>query len=433
MYYRSFISLTVLLVLLSAPAGLAAQVSLPSEGQLAILCEGTQSAQGSFAYFDYAAMSYTHVESVPAFGAGVFHHGDSVYVAAGSDVYVYEATDYTAQDTISGVYARQLAFWNGHVLATTDSFPHFRAYSIQNGFAEAFTLDTTKVKNETEGIIVSGDTALVAANGLNGFGRNGVTDSSLIAVDLSAQDTIATIPAAKNPNSLVKVGNTVLVQSLRFNSNGLIVSQLDWSSLTISERDTTQAYSGGGFVYDGSRVLFNYGNAFAGDTEHLATYDPATGAIDTTYLPGSYYGLNYSAEQGLLFATQTNFFSTGRVLHLQGTQVADDTILTHVSPRSTAYIPATKVSRSAGRKDEAAALRLYPNPVGDRATLRLSGADQLEPQRWRILNTRGQVVRQRAWQGGPQQALQLGDLPAGAYLLRLQTEDGPRYQRFLKE
>ncbi|MDO7877299.1 FG-GAP-like repeat-containing protein [Hymenobacter sp. ASUV-10] len=97
--------------------------------------------------------------------------------------------------------------------------------------------------------------------------------------------------------------------------------------------------------------------------------------------------------------------------------------------------PRTAVVMSTTAKLEAATA-LYPNPTTGRATVELSGLCEQGPVRIDVVNTLGQVLLQRSAQprqGIIAQALDLRELPAGVYSVRLHAQEGTVVKRLVKE
>jgi hypothetical protein len=84
-----------------------------------------------------------------------------------------------------------------------------------------------------------------------------------------------------------------------------------------------------------------------------------------------------------------------------------------------------------------AATEVYPNPTTSKATLKLAGLPKQEGSlQAQLLNSVGQVVQQftlKPQQGVINQDLNLKDLKAGVYTLRLQTSEGTVVKRIVKQ
>jgi len=76
-----------------------------------------------------------------------------------------------------------------------------------------------------------------------------------------------------------------------------------------------------------------------------------------------------------------------------------------------------------------AALELFPNPTGDRLTIKLHPNVRVEL--FRVMDAQGRVVMERM--GGPQRELELGILAPGVYSVRVETDRGAMTGRFVKE
>jgi hypothetical protein len=79
--------------------------------------------------------------------------------------------------------------------------------------------------------------------------------------------------------------------------------------------------------------------------------------------------------------------------------------------------------------EQSDSLIIYPNPVQDVLTIRLSGAFSL-PATVRLINSNGQIVRQSTTRQLMYKAM-IGELPPGVYLLTVTSKNGKSFTRKL--
>jgi len=319
----------LLFCLVTGFSGAQAQLNYDTPpGRLWVLNEG--SAEGQLGAVNFPAGVYDSLSALLPFGNAIHLDGCRLYLVDGSssfgtggNVLVYDLNAEAITDTVFGAEARQVATWNGQLLVTsTTDTAHFKSYDIANGFALRYTLDTTKVRAISEGIVVVGDTAFVAVNNF-GF----PADSQVVAIDLVNEDTLAIIETSLNPQDLKVVNGKVVAACNNF-ADRKTYDVIDPVNLTRTNSWST-GIGVGAFAPapDGSDAL-----VFSSDSSTVARLDLTTGAIDTTVIANvSPYGLE--TAPGFTLLSETDFSSFGRLLIAEGNTLVGDTIETAVSPR----------------------------------------------------------------------------------------------------
>ena len=327
---RWCLRLSLLLLSFGFHSGLA-QAPPPGAGRLFVLNEGPAGAKGTLGFVGYPGGYFQLVDSIPVLGnfgkpTDLLRVDTTLYVGAGDgSLLAYSTQTLQRISTVANVSVRQMAAAPGNRLVVTCSAqPYVRVFNRLNlGAGPLFTLDTNRVRDIAEGILVLGDTAWVA---VNGFGAPNVGE--LVAFRLSTADTVRTLRTRNNPNSLLYAPPYLYAQCLDY-TKGLVIQQIDPISLTISRTDSTNILSYGGFVLRDSLIVFNNSGSFPAQ---LASYRLSDGFVGSSYLTFDSYGLVSEAE-GLLFGSTTNFFSTGSISYFRGTNPGPYPVSVGVSPR----------------------------------------------------------------------------------------------------
>lgn len=323
--------LCLLLLLFGNAHTLVAQAPPPGAGRLFVLNEGPAGAKGTLGFVGYPGGYFQLVDSIPVLGnfgkpTDLLRVDTTLYVGAGDgSLLAYSTNSLRRIATVPNVSVRQLAAAPGNRLViTTNAKPYVRVFNRLNLAAgPLFTLDSSRVRDIAEGVLVLGDTAWVA---VNGFGAPNVGE--LVSFRLSTADTVRTLRTRNNPNSLLYAAPYLYAQCLDF-TNGLVIQQIDPAALAITRTDSCKILSYGGFVLRDSLIVFNNSGSFPAQ---LASYRLSDGFIRPSYLTFDSYGLVSEAE-GLLFGSTTNFFSTGSISYFRGTTAGPYSVSVGVSPR----------------------------------------------------------------------------------------------------
>lgn len=385
-------------------------------GKLYVLNEGSSSGKGTLGVIDYSTETYSHIDSLATYGNDVKVFLDKIYAVAGDgNIYVYDTTTLTIQDTIMS-NARQIAFYSStisnQILATCNTKPYFRSYDLNGNML--YSLDSSKVRSIVEGITVTSDTAFIAANA---FG----SDSLVIAIDLTTQDTIKTIKVAKNPQNFVLNNGTLYVSCLDYTgTTGLVISKISLDTLQNIGNLVTNITSYGSFTSLGNKIYFNNNNSFSAST--IATYDLSTENIDTNALNLSVYALK--AYENTLFATETDYATFGRVSYLQNDTLAG-TINTHISPRSVFYV--NNNTSALSEEILAEQFTAYPNPTTGKLVIQSKNSKDFD---YTLFNLSGKILRKSG--SGVQSSFDLSNLKSGIYILKIQVKNAIITKKIIK-
>lgn len=381
-------------------------------GKLYVLNEGAfGGVMGSIGYVDFQVNSYTHIDSVAQFGNQVLLYDNVLYAVDGEgSVLMYDAASgFAPLDTLSLVGARNVQVYEGQLLIAGFQQPYFSSYDIANGYSFRYGLDSAKVANSREEILVVGNKAYVS-----GF----YNDTLLTVVDLVAEDTITHITTALNNNQLEQVGNSVFVGCYEFTgapSTNTIVHEIN--PVNDSVLHTFTMLDANGFTASNDRLILK------GVNQDVYYYDPVMQVVDTLSMSADFYGLQFAMQGSggpdYLFFSQTDFSSTGSVGYIAADTMSVS-IPTNISPR--AFFADLETILSIADPADVEAVRVFPNPA--KAYFQLAGREQLGTYSVRLFDMRGRVVKY--WNAASHAAEKFSVLgiPAGMYVVKMDTPKG---------
>ncbi|MBP7451107.1 MAG: T9SS type A sorting domain-containing protein [Flavobacteriales bacterium] len=425
--YRSFLSAGLLAITLRVGAqSYVHQVLVLSEGYFDVGAN-EQVLPPTLGSYDPTTGTYQTVATLagPRFASDVIVANGSIYVAADDRVYRFDADTYEqlAMAEVAGV--RKLAVWNDLLLITRGELgglPHYFEARDRNGlaFVQAIT-PADGLLFSVEGLLVVDDKAYLAVSNAFDFanlqGRVGIVDLPSMTyaseVDLGAEGL--------NPERIMAHDGDVIA----FNNK-------DFTGSSISRVNVAQAnlaYTTNVSVNSGCaasvRVASNNKVYFMEYAQNeLARFDLNTATVSDT-LAGSpaVYGMIEDPINNVLYATTTDYFSSGdlHVMSLEGAVLS--TVATSVSPGNMALDIRTTTgisTRTANR------IGLYPNPATDRITV--SGALPSGNSVISVTNALGAEVlrlqRNVSTQGA---TLDISSLSTGVYSLRLNNGEAVHF------
>ena len=413
--YRSFLSCAALALTLFAGAqSEVRQVFVLSEGYYDFFGGGGQLLPVTLGSYDPVAGTYTTVATItgPRFGSDVLVDGSSVYVAADDRILRYDADTYaeTGMTLIQGV--RKLAVWGDRLLLTRGELgglDHYFEVRDKQSFDLLWTLDPADgLTMSAEDVVVVGDMAYLAVNNAfdwtNLVGKVGV-------VDLLAQtyaDEIDLGPNGLNPEKLFVVDGTLHT----FNNTdftGSSISAIDMGSAGLTYTHDVALNSGcSASAYAEGKIYF-----MEYSQNELARYALSTASVlDTLTGSPAVYGLIEDPINHVLYATTTDFFSTGDLLVLN----ADGSTISSVPAAMSAGNLALDIRLSTAITELALdRIGLYPNPATEEIILSLTGAPVVNVT---ILDAAGRAVKRIGTNNSVTQRIAVADLAPGCYTVQ---------------
>lgn len=358
----------------------------------------------------------------------------------GPDAFTYNGVIYgmdvwrsSLLDSLTGpIGARRLAVKDTLLLVTRNRPPFFTAYRIRptaTGVAldSLWSPSSAYLRSVPEALILVGDTAFIP---LTYAPNTYVSDSLILSINLRTQQVDSFAKVYPNPAELVHIGGKLYAACYGNFTVPLHISEVDIATRSVTITNTG-LNSYGGFAADtGGRdtILFvDAGNAlraYATSAQQVLT-GPYQGiqAIGSLNL----YGLLWVGDW--LITGHTDYIDTLIiVLTDRGRSFPwmSDTMRTTIpSLRRLIYVEedATSVKLSRGQPAYFP-VQVYPNPVLDRFFLGGMGI-----QRLILRDVSGQALR--TWESQPT-GYDISDLPAGLYLLQVETPHGSRTLRLHK-
>jgi hypothetical protein len=368
--------------------------------------------------YDPATDIYTDVATIPGvrFGSDLEVDANGVFVAADTLLLKYDKDSYQllGQTSVRGI--RKIELWNNQVLVTRGELgglPHYFEVRSAIDLSLLYTIDPSDgLLWSCEDIHVENSTAYIAIG--NAFDFNALV-GKIGTVDLLNQTLTGTIdlgPQGLNPeNIMMDNGELFTLNNKDFGSSSISKVDIVNDQLDYTQNVTINSGCGASVMADDHIYYQEYNVA------KLARFDYGTATVvDTLFNTVPYYGLLDDEVNGHLYATTTDFVSTGelRTLAYDGTVISSKTIGVAAGNLALDLRSSTGVT---GQTQEEVSM-VY---LRDTEELLVSGDEVM------IFGTSGQLLRSEAIGSGVTR-MSLSDLPAGLYTARA----GAGVYRFVK-
>jgi hypothetical protein len=426
--FRSLFSAGMLALVLQANAqSYVHQVVVLNEGYFDYFDTQVQVVPVTIGSYDPATGAYSTVVTLtgPRFGSDVLVDGSDVFVAADDRVLRFSADGFTqlGEVLVSGV--RKLAVWNDQLLLTcgeVGGLDHYFEARDRNSLELLYTIGPDQgLPYSAEDVVVLDDKAYLAVNNAfdwaNVIGRVGVVD--LLSGIYTGEVDLG--PDGTNPEKImVKDGALYVFNNKDFSGSSISKVEADGAVLAYTTNVATNSGCAASVMADGRIYYMEYEQA------ELARFDVSSGQVlDTLAGSPDVYGLIDDPINDVLYATTTDFFSSGdlHVLNLEGQILS--TIAVGVAPGNLALDirNSTNVAQV-----EPNTFSVYPNPANERITLR--GALPEGSVLVIVQDALGRTVLTNTTTLGQQADLDISTLNTGVYTVRL---NGGKAMRFTKQ
>lgn len=365
--------------------------------------------------YDPAAGTYQTVATIDGarFGNHVLVADQRIYVAADQRLLVFDADTYQllAEATVPGI--RRFDLWEDRLVITlgeVGGLPHYCEVRDKNTLELDYATESSVLPYSCEAVKVVGDKAYVGINNAfdwsNVVGQVGVlnlaTSTWEQTIDLGAD--------GQNPEHLM-VSNGSLYTFNNRDFTGSSISKLDLASNILDGTDHVTMSSG-----CGSSALVQERIYYMEYAQNLLNrYDVATNSIlDTLQGSPATYGLIDDPDNGVMYGTTTDFFSTGEfhVLTYEGQ------ILSSVAVGPNPGRLALDTRSSTGVSERSiATTTCYPNPTTGLVTLSIDHI--VAGQRVVLRDAAGRNVLDEP--ASTTTVLDLRAIPAGVYAAQVGT------------
>ena len=413
--YRSFLSCAALALTLFAGAqSEVRKVFVLSEGYYDYFGGGGQLLPVTLDTYDPVSGTYQTAVTIvgPRFGSDVLVDQGHVYVAADDRILRYDADSYTelGMQPVQGV--RKLAIWGDKLLLTRGELgglSHYFEVRDKVSLDLLWTLEPTDgLTRSAEDVVVIGDKAYLAVN--NSFDWDNL--SGLVGVvDLIGQSYGPEIdlgPDGLNPEKLfVSNGALHAFNNKDFTGSSISTIDVNVGSLTHTVNVALNSGCAASVMAEEKIYYMEY------DQGLLARYDIASASITDTLIGSpAVYGLLDDPINGVIYATTTDFLSTGElfVLDLEGQVISS--VTAGVSAGNMALDVRSSTGIAARSTDQ---FGVFPNPATEEVFLELgprAGSVGVT-----ITDATGRVVLRSTKPATARQRVALGGLVPGAYAI----------------
>jgi hypothetical protein len=340
------------------------------------------------------------------FGSDVLIDGNYYFVAADSKIFKMDMNTHQELASVScpgvrnlGIYQNKLVATRGEYLTTYNSYLHVYDAATMSLITAIDTVQGPKWA--TQNIIIDGSSAYIAVNNGYEWGNEKGIIGKLDLNALSYGNEVDLGPDGKNPDNLIKVGSFIYSVNNK-DWSGVSVSKiaLDGTSNSTVNIATSSTGCGTSAIRD-NKLVYQISmettlNEF--DINLMNTVGPVSGHSL------NYYELAQEPVSGKFYASETDYFSFGKV-HLFDAQnnelsnfdagVSPGTIVFDVRPGS------------AGISEIENSVSIFPNPTTDELHVSMEGVK-------RVIDLTGKIIVESS-----EDIINVSHLNQGMYVLEV--------------
>ena len=359
--------------------------------------------------YDPATHIYQTVSTLSGarFASDLIIHEGCYYVAADSKIIKFDLNTHLPLAEIACIGVRNLAIHNNILIATRGEYlvsldSHLQLFNTDD-LSLIMSFDTSEgPQYPTQNIIVHNGIAYIAVNNAYDLGNELGIIGQLNLNTLEYGNEIDLGEGGKNPDKMVLFGNEIIT-----------VNNLDWTGASISRISTLDntwenhpisfATSGcGTSALNEEKLMFQ----ISMDTV-LRTLDLNT--LAETEAPGApqipYYELAKEPITGQIYASETDYFSFGKVYILNDSYEIIETFETGVSPGTIVFDTRSALGLQENRQNQL----VYPNPASEIITIGKPSTDTFT-----LFNLLGEIVS-----SGQCGRVDVSHLPSGNYIVQV--------------
>ncbi len=336
--------------------------------------------------YDPITQSYSVVNTLEGmrFASDVIIDGNFYYVAADSKIFKMDLNSHQEISSVScpgvrnlGIYQNKIVATRGEYLTTYDSYLH--VYDASN-LTLISAIDTIQGPRwATQNIVIDGSSAFIAVNNGYEWGNEKGIIGKLDLNALTYGNEIDLGTDGKNPDNLLKVGSFLYsVNNKDWSGASISKVALDGSSTSTVNIATASTGCGTSALRD-DKLVYQISmettlNEF--DINGMNNVGPVSGHTL------NYYELAQEPLSGNLFASETDFFSFGKVHVFDAGNNELSTFNVGISPGTIVF---DVRPGSANLNELASNITVFPNPTTDFLNVNIEGTKQ-------ILDLNGKVL-----------------------------------------
>ncbi|NBU47322.1 MAG: T9SS C-terminal target domain-containing protein [Flavobacteriales bacterium] len=336
--------------------------------------------------YDPVSQAYSVVDTLEGmrFASDLIIDGNFYYVAADSKIFKMDLNSHQEISSVScpgvrnlGIYQNKLVATRGEYLTTYDSYLHVYDASTMTLIAAIDTVQGPKWA--TQNIVMDGTSAYIAVNNGYEWGNEKGIIGKLDLNALTYGNEIDLGPDGKNPDNLVKVGSFLyLVNNKDWSGASISKVALDGSSNSTVNIATASTGCGTSALRD-DKLVYQISmettlNEF--DINVMNNVGPVSGHSL------NYYELAQEPISGNLYASETDFFSFGKVHVFDASNNELSNFNAGISPGTIVF---DVRSTSVNLNELASNITVYPNPTTDFLNVNSKGMKQ-------VLDLNGKVL-----------------------------------------
>lgn len=369
--------------------------------------------------YDPTAGTYATIHTIDdvRFASDLLIDNAQYIIAADNKLLVYDRfTDALIMETeVPGI--RKIAVNDDYIVVTRgeylEAFDNYVLVLNRNDLSPAFAISSAEMQYTTEGTEIIDGKAYVAVN--NGF-VFGEEVGFIAVIDLSTQTLESMIdlgPNGINPDNLMLDGDVLLTVNNK-DFTGSSISVIKTASADVITTDLLNVTSGCGTsaYFDGAVYYQDFLSTSI--AKFNSTSSEIIGDLD---FAKSFYGLAFDTVNAYMYAAVTDFYSYGQVYIYDLEGELKSTFEAGVSPGNIVfdYRSATAIATP-----EINTIEIAPNPANEMISITgISGLQQIE-----IFNVAGQLMQSQNMFSNGNYTVDITQLPAGLYTVRMHTADG---------
>jgi hypothetical protein len=348
------------------------------------------------------------------FASDIFIDGDFAFVAADSKILKYNKFTNLLVGSVDCPGVRNLIVSNNYLLATRgeylttyDSYLHvYDATSLQ--LIQA--IDTiTGPKWAAQNMVVNGSTVYVAVNNGYEWGNEKGIIGQLDLTTLTYGNEIDLGTEGHNPDNMVISGSTILTVNNK-DWSGASVSKLDISTGIVTTSNIASSITGcGTSCLRADNIVYQISGESTLNEWNVLNMIPV-GPVANHNL--NYYELAEDQTNNLFYASNTDFFSFGKVYIFDASDNLINSFDAGVSPGTIAF----DVRSAAGLNDLNSSVNIFPNPSNGIIHIEGISSGQVD-----VYSTVGEKLVSIDLVNSS--SIDLSNLPAGNYLISVKKDD----------
>ncbi len=354
-----------------------------------------------------------------------------IYAAADSFLIKYDRFTHARlfTQTVQGI--RKIAVWGNELLVSRGQYlvdypSYFQVYD-KIGLGFVYELDSTVgPRYASEGIVVDNNVAYIAINNAFHFGQ----DVGMIGkINLTTHAYIGNIDLGVNgidPENIVFDGSIVYTVNNRDYSTGS-VSAYNIATTGITTADLGTSSGCGASVLATAYIYYQV----AGDTK-LARFSTTTLTnVDTLNINKTVYGMVHDPVNGLIYAGETDYITSGTVFIYNLMGIAQDSFVVGVAPGNLAMD--IRSNTGINTINNTMNIAIHPNPAGETVVCEFVGMNTSEIITLIITDVLGTEVMNVKGTAGTLHNININTLAKGVYGVSIITTKGIVTTKLVKE